>query len=270
VDVDGFWEDGYTIARGIYSPDEIASFREAVRASRGSGTDLLANPLLRGVLVDGRLVRIAREILGHDEIVYAGDSSFTVGMRQRGWHKDNADRKDPGAPDWRGRYTILRFGVYLQDHRWHGGGLNLRPGSQNTTDHKFGKNAYVRTGVGDVGVWSLRITHSGNGTLLLFPWWIKPEPGVSDFPRWYRVANDGPDDRMALFAALGLDDHHHDRYTDYLKTRAYIVNMWKKSHYDEATLALAAQGGLTVRDVPGEIRDDDQAGHNVAWAPIPY
>ena len=271
VDVDGFWENGYTIVRGVYSSDEIQEFRERVLASQGrGGGDLLANPLLRDVLVDGRLVDIARQILGRDEIVYAGDSSFTVGMRQRGWHKDNADRKDPNGPDWRGRYTILRFGVYLQDHRRHSGGLNLRVKSHQTTDHCAGKNVYVRTGLGDVGVWSLRITHSGNGTLLRFPWWVYPEPGVQRFPKWYQVAKADSTERMALFAALGLDDPHHDRYTRYLKTRQYMVGVWRRSEYDEETLALADAVGLKVRNVPREVDGDSTAGRNVNWQPLPY
>ena len=162
--------------RGVYSPQEVERSREGVEASRGASGELLGRPRLRDVILDGRLVEIARQILGQEEIVYAGDSSFTVGMRQRGWHKDNSDRKDPNGADWQGRYTILRFGIYLQDHRKHTGGLNLRVGSHTTTDQPAGKSIYVRTGVGDVGVWSLRITHSGNGTLLRFPWWEYPAP----------------------------------------------------------------------------------------------
>jgi hypothetical protein len=270
VDVDGFWKRGYTIVRGVYSPLEISRFRDGVEASRGLGGDLLSNPRLRDVIVDGRLVEIARQILGRDQIVYAGDSSFTVGMRQRGWHKDNTDRKDPNGPDWQGRYTILRFGVYLQDHRQHTGGLNLRVGSHTTTDQTEGKNVYVRTGVGDVGVWSLRITHSGNGTLLRFPWWKFPAPGERRFPKWYRVADADGVDRMALFVALGLDDHHQDRYTTYLKTRAYMVSTWRQSAYDDEALARAAAVGLKVRNVPLEIDGDDSVGQNVGWAPLPY
>jgi hypothetical protein len=270
VDVDRYWTRGYTIVRDVYSRDEIERFRAGAYASRGVGGDLLGNPHLRDVILDGRLVEIARTILGRDEIVYAGDSSFTIGMRQRGWHKDNSDRKDPDAPDWQGPYTILRFGVYLQDHRTHSGGLNLRVGSHTTTDVTAGRNLYVRTGVGDVGVWSLRITHSGNGTLLRFPWWRYPEPGVRKFPKWYREARADDGDRMALFVALGLDDHHHDRYTTYLKTRAYMVKIWRQSAYDDEALARADAIGLKVRNLPLEINGDTSVGKNVDWAPLPY
>src|SRR4051812_48978688 len=270
VDVPYFWENGYTIVRNVYSREEVARFRQGATATRGQYGDLLSNPQMRDALVDGKLVDIAREILGKDEIVYAGDSSFTINSSQHGYHKDNADRTDPKAPDWQSRYTILRFGVYLQDHYTHTGGLNLRVGSHNTVSLTEGKNIYVRTRVGDVAVWSLRTSHSGNGTLLSFPRWIHPDPALDGkYPKWWRSAK--PDgDRIAVFAALGLDDAHHDRYVEYLKTRTYIVDMWRRSPYDDETLAKADKIGLKVRDLPREIAGDDTVGQNVLWQPIPY
>lgn len=271
VDADAFWDRGYTIVRKVYSRDEIDKFRQDAKASTGARGDLLANPLLRDVLVDGRLVDIARQILGRDEILYAGDSSFTINSNSHNYHKDNVDRADPNGPDWKSRYTVLRFGVYLQDHRWHSGGLNLRLRSHNTTSATEGKNVYLRTGVGDVAVWSLRASHAGYGTLLRFPWWIYPSPDQDgEHPKWWRAAKPNSEDRMALFAALGLDDEHHDRYVEYLKTRTYIVNMWGNSPYDEETLALATRGGLRVRDVPREVQGDETVGKNQWWTPIPY
>jgi hypothetical protein len=270
VDAKEFWENGYAIVRNVYSPEEIKSLREAAFASRGRNLgDLLANPLMRRTLVDGNFVEIARQLLDSDDIWFAGDGSFTINSGQRGFHKDNVDRQDPAGPDWKGRYTILRFGIYLQDHWSHTGGLNLRAKSHNTTDHSFGRNVYVRTRVGDVAVWSLRITHSGNGVLLKFPRWVHPEPSqIPKIPKWRIAEADG--DRLAVFAALGLDDAHHDRYVEYLKTRTYMVNSFRASHYDDETLAAAAKVGLKVREVAREIEGDDSVGKNAKWEPLPY
>jgi hypothetical protein len=270
VDVDAFWENGYTIIRGAYSRDEIARFREGAFASRGRGPgDLLSNPLMSSSLLDGRFVDVARQLLDSDDIWYSGDSSFTINSGQRGFHKDNVDRKDPGGPDWKGRYTLLRFGIYLQDHWSHTGGLNLRAKSHNTTDHSFGKNVYVRTRPGDLAVWSMRTTHSGNGALLKFPRWVFPEPtAIPGIPKWRIAKADG--DRLAVFAALGLNDGHHDRYIEYMKTRTYMVNSFRASKYDDETLAAAAKIGLSVRDIAKEIEGDESVGKNVKWEPIPY
>lgn len=270
VDVAGFWENGWTIVRGVYSKDDVKRLREAAHWSRKNfGGDLLANPRLREVLTDGNFVKIAQQILGEDKIVYTGDSAFTVNGVQRGFHKDNADRVDPNAPDWNGRYTILRFGVYLQDHYRHTGGLNLRHQSHNTPDLNVGENKYVRTRVGDVAVWSLRTTHSGNGTLLRFPKSKAPLPHEHDkYPKWRVASKDG--DRIALFAALGLDDDHMSRYVDYLKTRKYMVDIWRKTRYDQAGLSAAEQAGLQVRNVPAEIENDPEVGKNVDYVALPY
>lgn len=270
IDTEVFWREGYQIVRDVYSADEVRAFRADAMQTRSHGGDLLSNPRMARALTDGRMVQVARKLLGSDEIVYAGDSSFTVNSSQHGFHKDNADRDDPLAPDWQGRYTILRFGIYLQDHYRHTGGLNLRARSHNEVSLKAGKNVYVRSRTGDLAVWSLRTTHSGNGTLLSFPRWVYPEPGHNISKRfWWRPAK--PDgDRIAVFAALGLDDAHHHRYVDYLKTRKYMVDIWRRSSYDEDTLAVAKSNGLTVRDLPAEIEGDDTAGRNEVWKPIPY
>jgi hypothetical protein len=204
--------------------------------------------------------------------MYAGDSSFTINSKQHGFHKDNADRNDPNAPDWQSRYTILRFGIYLQDHETYTGGLNLRVGSHEQASLQTGRNVYVRNRLGDLAVWSLRMTHSGNGDLRTWPTWggdPKPTKQMGHHPFWWRVAP-SPGDRMAVFAALGLDDAHHHRYVEYLKSRTYICNIWRRSRYDEEALAEAKRAGLTVRDVPREIEGDDTVGKNEKWASIPY
>ncbi len=271
VDVNAFWEDGYTIVRGVYSATQIEAFRQAAVATPAQHGDLLANPLLRSALVDGVFVDIARQILSSDDIWYAGDSSFTINSGQRGFHKDNTDRTDPNGPDWRnGRYTVLRFGVYLQDHLDHSGGLNIRAKSHNVVPLTQGKNVYVRTGVGDVAVWSLRTTHSGNGIQLKFPQGATVDPKkVESTPRW-RMRPAATAQRMALFAAIGLNDAHHDRYVAYLKTRTYMCQSFRNSVYDAAALAEAKAAGLNVRDLRVEIEGDDTVGQKALWEPFPY
>ncbi len=269
LDVDGFWERGYAILPGVYTPEEIEAFREAAYASRGYGGDLLANPRLRSVITDGRMAAVARKLLGTDELFYSGDSSFTINGTQKGWHKDNADRIDPAAPDWVDRYTQLRFGIYCQDHSEHTGGLNLRIGShdmRNTTD---GEVLYVKTKPGDLAVWSMRITHSGNGMLLKDPEAPFPMPNEHNRFKPEEVAEaDG--DRIALFVHIGADDKHAKRYADYTKTRKYLVDAWRKRPYDDEARQAAKDAGLNLRDLPAEVMDDPTAGLNELWQPFPY
>ena len=269
LDVDQFWERGYAILPGVYSPEEIEAFREAAYASRGYGGDLLANPRLRDVITDGRMAAVARKLLGTDDLFYGGDSSFTINGTQKGWHKDNADRVDADAPDWADRYTQLRFGVYCQDHSEHTGGLNLRIGSHDIRNTTEGENLYVKTKPGDLAVWSMRITHSGNGMLLNDPAAPFPMPNEHDRFKPEEVAEaDG--DRIALFVHIGANDKHAKRYCDYTKTRKYLVDAWRKRPYDDEARQAAKDVGLHLRDMPAEVMNDPDAGLNELWHPIPY
>lgn len=79
VNVNEFWEKGYTIVRGVYSKEEIAQFRRGALAYQGKhGGDLLSHPALRGVVTDGRMLDVARQILDREDIVYYGDSTVAI------------------------------------------------------------------------------------------------------------------------------------------------------------------------------------------------
>ena len=270
VDARGYWRDGFTIVRNVFTKQEIEELREAAYASRDVGPgDLLSKPKMRHVLLDGRLVEITRQVLGRDDIAYYGDSAFTITPGKTGYHKDNADRTDRNAPDWKDPYTQVRLGIYLQDHYRHSGGLNVRQGSHNKISLQQGDTVYLRTRVGDVGVWSLRTSHSGAGTLLRFPRWWHPSPANAKRIPEFLVAP--PErDRISVFAALGADDEHAERYVDYLKTRTYMVNSFRASVYDDEVYSLADRIGLRIRDVGKEIAGDPLVGQNEGWKPIPY
>lgn len=270
LDVQDFWRKGYAVLPAMYTPEEIQGLREAAYATRGHGGELLANPQLSHVLTDGRMAEVARKLLRTGDLFYGGDSSFTINGTQRGWHKDNTDRNDKQAPDWtQGRYTQLRFGIYCQDHTTHTGGLNLREGSHKVCNLKKGEIRYVKVKPGDLAVWSMRITHSGNGMLLRWPFRQVPGPTEQDnIPKWKVTKADG--DRIAVFAHIGANDSHAQRYCDYLKTRKYMVDAWRKKPYDPAAVARAEAIGITVRDMPAEVRDDAEAGLKEQWAPFPY
>ena len=135
--------------------------------------------------------------------------------------------------------------------------------------HRKGEIRYVKVKPGDLAVWSMRITHSGNGMLLRWPFKEVPLPTEHDkYPAWKVAKPDG--DRIAIFAHLGAADAHAQRYGDYLKTRTYMVNRWRASPYDEKALSEAKRAGLIVRDMPREVMDDPTAGLLEKWEPFPY
>lgn len=272
VDVDEFWRDGFTLIRGAYTPQEIEQFREDALATEHShGGDLLSNPRLNRIMLDGKMADIARQVLKRDDLVYYGDTAVAIREGKPGWHKDNTDRRDAKAPDWQSDYTQLRFGVYLQDHAKHSGGLNVRRGSHNIPDMTTGEVVHVPSRVGDIGVWSMRITHSAGGTLL--KWW----PGRDRAPDPFDVDKINPKhilprerQRIAIFSAIGADDSHLDRYLTYLRTRTYAAARWRKTDYTPEQVAGMEKIGVKVRDMKAEVLADPAAGTNQNWVKTPY
>src|ERR1043165_3900363 len=181
IDKKKFEEDGYLLVQNVFTPSEIEQFRKLAyeqfeidkkkkldvyhpgsKAKYNKG-DLLSKEKLHQVLLDDRILEIARTILGTSDILYFGDSSYQIGTGMRGFHRDNIDRTDLNGPDWKGEYTLIRLGIYLQDHKNYSGGLKIKVGSHKNPD---GKAIFVGNEVGDVAVWSLKTLHSGNAVRL--------------------------------------------------------------------------------------------------------
>jgi hypothetical protein len=289
VDVPRFWDQGYLVIRAVFSPAEVAEFRRRALEDRTWQGDLLSHPHLRKALLDDRVLRIAGEILGGTPAYY-GDSACNVGQHSYGFHKDNADRRDMQAPDWNGRYTQIRFGLYLQDHAWHSGGLRVIPRSHNAVSNPGAKPVNVRTRLGDLVVWNLRTDHAGAATMLrLLPWvyvamrypsgWDHRYLVPVDRPIRMRVprvllAEQGPE-RAALFFTLGREDAHLERFSAYLKSRAYAIETWKNSVYGPDVWEAVRDKPIKVIDIGAEVRTrlaagDQSLGVNQDHAPISY
>jgi hypothetical protein len=289
VDVKKFQDQGYLHIRNVFGDAEVEEFRRRVFEVPPWQGDLLSHPHLRNALLNDRVLSVGAQILG-DTPVYFGDSGFTVGQQSYGFHKDNADRLDGSAPDWQGTYSLIRFGLYLQDHSWHSGGLRIRPGSHHAVSCPTCRPMSVRTRLGDLVVWNLRTDHAGNATLLrFFPWfyverrytgnWVPrylvpiDRPLAIKIPRLL-VAPDGPE-RAALFFTMGRGDAHLKRYVTYLKTRAYAIDLWKNSEYAPDVWDAVRGKNIKVIDEGEEVRQRLAAGEtsigvNQGYVPIPY
>ena len=137
IDKKKFDTDGYLLVEKVFSPAEIEQFRKLAyeqyeidkskkldfqlpnlptKAKYNKG-DLLSKEKLHPILLDDRILTIAKTILGSDDLIYFGDSSYQIGTGLRGFHRDNIDRTDLNGPDWQGEYTLIRLGIYLQNHK---------------------------------------------------------------------------------------------------------------------------------------------------------
>lgn len=281
AEIKRFWDEGAILVRDLIPAHEILDFRKQIEnsipawkeqnvfESTATGgrlkTDLLSNSLLRKLLLDPRIIALAHSLLGA-EPVYFGDSTFVYGPTSRGWHRDNrtSDRNVFTGQDWQGNYPLIRFGIYLQDHEKHSGGLGVRlrshlPSKKNPFINKrilprslrnyfagrTGKATNMASKPGDLVIWTLRTTHSADAIRLRVLPKIRLSPGIENYvPSWARLPHDGT--RMACFITFAAASDHLNRYLDYLQTRDYMIDIWSNSSWDEECLILAKESNLNV------------------------
>jgi len=293
IDASKFWEEGYLVIKSIFTQEEIEALRLEVESfdqtvEKGSSRgDILSNENdgISKLIYDPRILGAAKDILGKVP-VYFGDSTISIGSHHRGWHKDNRipDRFQHHLADWNSQYSLIRFGVYLQDHKHYSGGLAIRAGSHNPSRlvkklnkisfpflseklnrristrwsiwaaNFYGKARILDIEVGDLVVWNQRATHSGNAIRnKLLPKLKMPKLLEDHLPK--RLQRNYHKSRIALFMTYGLDDDHLARAIEYLKKRKYMVNSWKKSEVSNETLEKIDSESLLVKQPP-KIADD--------------
>ena len=260
-----FATDGYILKSSVFSTDEIKLFRQKVydqyaideragltfqltntsskaRYSRGC---LLSKKLLRDILLDNRILHIAKEILETEKLVYFGDSSYQIGTGLRGFHRDCIDRVYNSGPDWQSKYTLIRLGIYLQDHSEYSGGLKVKPGTHEKAD---GPSIFINNKPGDLVAWNLKLQHSGNAVKLKwFPSICIDNQGIEKrIPAFLKKEEE--QERISLFMTFAAESDHVERYiSDYEMKRPDTIAHLKASAYSEEDLQLAKSKQVDVR-----------------------
>lgn len=230
---------GYIIIKNVFSPEEIAEIRDNVINEKDHKGDLLSSKLLSKVITDSRILTIFKECLGQDEIFYFGDSSFSFNAGGTKFHKDSKDREKKDSQEFKDKnYSLLRLGIYLQDHSQHSKGLSLRADSHLEHSVKKGKIINFKSEIGDIVIWKLTTTHAGNTEIVSFLPNVAFNPNVAKrFPEFIKLKSIEP--RIAIFMCFGLEDDYSKAYIEYLKTRKYAIERWQISTYsDEAIKAM--------------------------------
>jgi len=243
---DHFWSEGFLICRSVFSADEISRFREFAKKTVGTEADLLADINIRELITDDRVLEIAATLLD-DVPVFIGDGVLTCRATPSNWHKDNPGRYNRSLLDWQGRYPIIRFGIYFQDHSKHSGGVSVRKYSHNSPTHDEGEPVYGDTAIGDLIVWHGRTTHRASTSLLkgsgtpLFSYKIDKK-----LPSFLKKPYDH--DRYALFFSLGAAGADLDHFVNYYATRQHAVVRAAKTNYDEEWIRSLDPSKVIIRD----------------------
>jgi hypothetical protein len=258
-----FLKDGYAILKGAFSSDEINRFRKLVYAqyeedernglaftlskssskARYAKGDLLSKPKLREILLDERILGLARRVLGSDRLIYFGDSSYQIGTGLRGFHRDSIDRTNLNGPDWKSEYTLIRVGLYLQNHKQYSGGLQIKPGSHLKPD---GKKTFLDSETGDLATWSLKLLHSGNAVKLKWLPNLPLDPVLENrIPSFMRMEQE--QERVSLFMTFAVASSHVDRYIqEYEMKREDASSHIKASRYTKEAIEAASSKGVEV------------------------
>jgi len=267
VNLHHFKEKGYVLAKGVFSETEISDLRQRIQAVKAKALasndylkdschpelvlilgDLLSNKELEDldyVIFDSRIIACVKQILG-ENIVYFGDSSVQTGEGVRGFHKDNVTRYDINGADWQSDYTLVRIGLYLQEHSKSSGGLKLRVRSHCYPSHHRGKAIDVKTELGDIVLWNLRTTHSGNNVRLKGLSNLCLHPRLEELiPEFLKIAGQG--ERIAMFGTFGAASGHLDRYIENMVRRGDYHDYLKRAGFNKKILELARGKGIEIR-----------------------
>jgi hypothetical protein len=200
--------------------DKVLKFDQYPRADFLVGDVLTLRSLdsFQYIFFRPEVMEVCRALLDTPDLVYWGDSNIQFGEAARGFHKDNVDRNDGTQADWAGPYDLVRCGFYFQDHAAHSGGLKVRLGSHNIPNHLQGKRHDVASEFGDLVIWNMRLTHSGNTKKM---WAL---PGVSLHPRveekvpaW--LCRPEALRRIGAFCSVGKPGQQLDRYIQRMNER---------------------------------------------------
>ena len=234
-----FQKDGFVLAQNIIQKkniDEARSliidkyynepnlFKKYMRVDGGSyfvsRIDAFMFNSLGEHLINENLISFLKSLLCCEELIYFGDSSVNIGESERGFHKDNIDRTNPNSPEFNPDYDIIRIGFYLQDTCSYSGGLQLRKGSHLSANKWHGLTYTALAKKGDVIIWKLTTTHSGNTLILkLFPQ-INIIPKVATYlPRFFFKPYEK--ERVAIFLAFASSTSKYlNDYMKYLSLRS--------------------------------------------------
>jgi len=205
------------------------------------------------------LLNAVRAILGTEQVRYWGDSSVQFGEGGRGFHKDNVGRQDASHKDWQGDYGIVRCGFYFQDHVGHSGGLKVRMASHTIANHRDGKICDISSAYGDLVVWNMRLTHSGNNRKLRGLPHLALHPRLEAIaPAWLTLPEERR--RISAFCAFARPGSHLDSYIQNMNAReADYKPYFQRSRRPNETVDLLRRYGVTFsrpNDYYGELDGD--------------
>jgi hypothetical protein len=167
-------DDGIFVVRNALSQAEIGELRDillrhlpgrGLRFSLGKTQPNAAEkvPELAFIFAHPRILAVGKQVLGETNVVFTGHCDLHMNNLS-GWHKDSGETVPGGY--FTGPYMassncrVFKVAIYLQDSGRRDS-FTARLGSHRETDLSVGKEVSVRSRTGDIVVFDVRITHTG-------------------------------------------------------------------------------------------------------------
>ncbi len=194
--------DGFIIIKNVFSEKEVLKLKDLLksqlkkkglkRSKNELGTDLLNAaveiPQLDWVFSNNKILKIMKNLIS-EEIIFTCHCDAFMGIMSP-WHKDDGTGLTGKSKGYFEEYTygrkdvqVYKVVLYLQDHKRNSAGLSVVKGSHKTnyesTKLKFNnENITLHTTAGDIIIFDVRLTHSGQTEVIPLKWnsgniWIK-------------------------------------------------------------------------------------------------
>lgn len=167
-------DDGIFVVRNALSQAEIGELRDillrqlprrGLRFSLGKTQPNAAEkvPELSFIFAHPRILTVVKQVLGETDVVFTGHCDIHMNMLS-GWHKDSGETVPGGY--FTGPYMtsadcrVFKVAIYLQD-TGRRDSFTARLGSHRVTDLSVGKEISAQSRTGDIVVFDVRITHTG-------------------------------------------------------------------------------------------------------------
>lgn len=167
-------EHGIFVVRNVLTTAEIDRLRTILRGHLTHGgrrlglgkTQPNAAEKVRGlsfIFAHPAILQVMTQVLGESNVAFTGHCDIHMNMLS-GWHKDSGENVPGGyftgpymtAPECR----VYKVAIYLQDTGPRDG-FTARLGSHRISDLTSGEVETARSRIGDIVVFDVRITHTG-------------------------------------------------------------------------------------------------------------
>jgi hypothetical protein len=280
-------DQGYTIVRGLLTPDEVDYYVSRMEAlsgitrsgmtrggdewkgsGRGSGGSswTLPDGMVKSrdfwpVAVNERLVGIVRNIIDPD-VRFLQHNDIHVGFSAISWHRDSVNREYGVGPDWdesQEPYKIVRVGIYLQTFAESNSRLGFIPGSQTppkgpvSRGRKFSERRLKWLGAANYLSPKIQMAISNAD-------WIPTEPGdaVIFDPRTIHSGSYITGPKYSVFVAYGVENKHFFNHYNYYRN---VRSELGYGDFDPDFAQLLRDHGLYPEETPSYDHVDG------AWVP---